>query len=1003
MKLLSATRRALLLIWAISAHSHAEVVVTSVPPAAAQRGIALQIGDHLELPPCTGAKCVNRPLTVFSFFEIQTRAAWYAPTEFVRIRGSAQQSIHLPIGRWDVSVAPREVLNNQDPATLLTRALETAARGEFDAAYELFDHAAKAAPEHASLIWLQAALASERFLDPKRERMREAATRALAKQNPDAATWSESLRVLAFAQLQNRERESAAQTLALARTKPCGCLHDAEFALLEVFLHLRGGSPEAAEQALNEAETLIKAWATQGTERALVLQRKATRLALQRDGENGAMRASAAFEAAIQQTQLVAPDSVMMGRVAFNAHLHALELRRFASAEAFARRSLAAFSRAAPHSLEVGQARAALAEIYLRRLEFAKAQPLLEASANSAMQLAENSYEAISLQLQLADVELQLQRFDEATRRLDAISARLQEPTLLGETNVRADLAWYRANLAAEQKHWEHARDLAGAATALYSKATNIGVNVWQSHRLISTAHLALAQPKKALAEADLAIKGLQTFVAADLALAQALAARARALRALGQRDLAIDAYAAAIKHIEAARSQVGGSETIQARWAAQFQDYYHELFALLSLNADGAVQIQQWLYRYRNQSQQQLTRGSDFSWAARERTASLRLAAGTARLEFLIGPEQSFLLIEHAAQAPALIPLAVTRTELTRLVERCGLLLAHEQMQLEALDRLGEQLFDALFTSSTTSDSALSSLQRALEAEHWLIQNDGPLHNLPWAVLRQRSKAHSSHYLVESKLISILVPATSRRSNLLPGREIITFADPALGATVDVNRASSPSMGSLPGAREELRQLRSLYPQLQSFVGSAATEAHVRRYAPQAQTLHFALHSESNSQTPMASAMRLANSTTQNPREDGLLHAEEIANEFQINADLVVLSSCASARGGNFGGDGLLGLVSAWQHAGANSVIASLWPVHDHATAIWMRHFYQARARGIEPDRAVAQAQRQWLLKAREEAQAGIWQRLWHTNELPEHAQHPFFWAAFQYYVTDG
>jgi len=109
----------------------------------------------------------------------------------------------------------------------------------------------------------------------------------------------------------------------------------------------------------------------------------------------------------------------------------------------------------------------------------------------------------------------------------------------------------------------------------------------------------------------------------------------------------------------------------------------------------------------------------------------------------------------------------------------------------------------------------------------------------------------------------------------------------------------------------------------------------------------------------------------------NGLLQAWEILERIRIDAELVTLSACESGRGRDMGGEGLIGLSRAFQHAGASSVLASLWAVSDRSTAEWMHHFYAALQRGMPRDEALRAAQAE-------------------MRSQPAYA-HPFHWAAFQ------
>ena len=73
----------------------------------------------------------------------------------------------------------------------------------------------------------------------------------------------------------------------------------------------------------------------------------------------------------------------------------------------------------------------------------------------------------------------------------------------------------------------------------------------------------------------------------------------------------------------------------------------------------------------------------------------------------------------------------------------------------------------------------------------------------------------------------------------------------------------------------------------------------------------------------------------------DGFLRLLEVY-DLELTADLVVLSSCRTALGEEVRGEGLVGLTSAFMHAGSSSVVASLWEVDDAATALLMHYFYE-------------------------------------------------------------
>ena len=61
----------------------------------------------------------------------------------------------------------------------------------------------------------------------------------------------------------------------------------------------------------------------------------------------------------------------------------------------------------------------------------------------------------------------------------------------------------------------------------------------------------------------------------------------------------------------------------------------------------------------------------------------------------------------------------------------------------------------------------------------------------------------------------------------------------------------------------------------------------------------------------------------------------------FRLPAELVVLSGCATGRNAVTPGDELMGMVRGLLQAGAQSLMLSLWDVHDASTRDFMIAFY--------------------------------------------------------------
>ncbi|RMG84205.1 MAG: CHAT domain-containing protein [Bacteroidetes bacterium] len=298
-----------------------------------------------------------------------------------------------------------------------------------------------------------------------------------------------------------------------------------------------------------------------------------------------------------------------------------------------------------------------------------------------------------------------------------------------------------------------------------------------------------------------------------------------------------------------------------------------------------------------------------------------------------------------------------------------------------EALTRMQALLKDPLLMQSVKKTAFIETSRQLYEylispvahriksKSKIIIAPEKKLFYLPFEVLLQTDEIkrfENLDYLVKKYAINYEYSATTFRQlqqrTVIKDNSFLAFApvfeNEAGGALAARNRETLPDslyrsvegdhFRPLPNSRKEVSSIAKMIPpdgQTNILMDEGALKKDLRGALTSRpwQFVHIATHGIVNFNNPTLSALACYE---KEPSDEQLLYANEI-QLLDLQADLVVLSSCESGIGRLVKGEGLLALSRSFLYAGAKNVLFSLWKVNDRHTSTLMINFYKFYAEG--------------------------------------------------------
>lgn len=328
-----------------------------------------------------------------------------------------------------------------------------------------------------------------------------------------------------------------------------------------------------------------------------------------------------------------------------------------------------------------------------------------------------------------------------------------------------------------------------------------------------------------------------------------------------------------------------------------------------------------------------------------------------------------------------------------------------HSTSKDKQTDVLYNSCLDTYIQSSGKLYQTLIEPVKSLLKKEVIIVPDGILSTLPFEALLSAQPQNPARfdtypYFINDHNISYAYSATlldemkNKKHKKEPTKSLIAFAPFYEGSYALLDSTMQVSFDSIDGRdtvifnevvmRNELKPLPASGAEVKTagniwkgtyYINSDATEERFLKEAGDYRIVHLSTHGVADARQGDYSYLAFAE--IKDSIENEFLYVRDIYNT-SLNADLVVLSACETAKGELQKGEGVISLARAFAYAGAKSLLTTLWVVDDETTKDLMRDFYLRLRQGAAKDVALREA------------------KLRHIKKAKRMQKHPFFWAGF-------
>jgi CHAT domain-containing protein len=151
-----------------------------------------------------------------------------------------------------------------------------------------------------------------------------------------------------------------------------------------------------------------------------------------------------------------------------------------------------------------------------------------------------------------------------------------------------------------------------------------------------------------------------------------------------------------------------------------------------------------------------------------------------------------------------------------------------------------------------------------------------------------------------------------------------------------------------------------------ESFINEKASKQLFTQHAKEHKIIHIGTHAESNNVSPELSRLIFAKNVKDSmASEDNSLYTYEIYNQ-NLSSNLAILTACETGKPTYQAGEGMISLAHAFNYAGSESILTSLWKIDEQSSAAIIENFYGYIKDGLPKDEALQKAKLDYIATAK-------------------------------------